>query len=65
MPSILYLIETIYYNIFGYNYLRNEKKFSQFFVAFLKSRFNFEHFEKKDEPHRVCIFELTDSQRGG
>ena len=65
MPSILYLIETIYYNIFGYNYLRNEKIFSQFFVAFLKSRFNFEHFEKKDEPHRVSIFELTDSQRGG
>ena len=26
--------------------------FSQFFSAFLKSTLNFEHFQKKDDPHR-------------
>ena len=26
--------------------------FSQFFFAFLKSTLNFEHFPKKEEPHR-------------
>ena len=25
--------------------------FSQFFFAFLKSTLNFEHFQKKDDPH--------------
>ena len=33
-----------------------------FFVAFSKFRFNFEHFQKKDDAHRSCIFELTDSE---
>ena len=37
-----------------------EKGFSQFFAAFLKSRLNFKHFEQKDDPHRFCIFEVTD-----
>ena len=32
--------------------------FSEFFTAFLKSTFNFEHFEKKDEPESVCISEI-------
>ena len=41
---------------------RKQKTFSQFFAAFLKSRLNFEYFEKKDEPHRVCISEITDSK---
>ena len=27
------------------------KIFSQFFSAFLKSTLNFEHFQKKDDPH--------------
>ena len=27
------------------------KMFFQFFTSFLKSTFNFEHFETKDEPH--------------
>ena len=39
-----------------------EKTFSQLFVAFLKSRLNFKHFEKKDDPHRFCISEITDSE---
>ena len=49
MTSILFLIETIYCNIFRCNYLRNKKLFQDFFFffAFLKSRFIFESFQKK------------------
>ena len=39
-----------------------QKAFSQFFAAFLKCRFNFKHFKKKDDPHRFCIFEITNSE---
>ena len=38
------------------------KKVPQSFAAFLKSRFNLEHFETEDEPHSFCIFEVTDSE---
>ena len=56
-------------------YLRNKKNslqpiqlqlskkeiiFSQFFAASLKWTSNFEHFEKKDDPHRLCIFEIRE-----
>ena len=34
--------------------------FSQFFFGFLKSTLNFEHFEKKDDPHSRCIPEIMD-----
>ena len=37
--------------------------FSQLFIAFLKFLFNFEHFQKKDEPHSLCISEIIDGQR--
>ena len=47
MKSILFLIDTIYCNIFRCNYLKKKKIFSQFFVAFWKSRFNLEHLQKK------------------
>ena len=39
-----------------------QKKFSPFFAAFLKSRLNFKHFEKKDDPHCFCISEIRDSE---
>ena len=39
------------------------KTFSRFFIAFLESTLNFEHFEKKDEPHSSSIYEVTDSER--
>ena len=35
---------------------------SEFFTEFLKSRLNFKHFEKKDDPYRICIFEVTNSE---
>ena len=41
---------------------QKQKTFSQFFAAFLKSTLNFKHFETKDDPHRFCIFEVTDSE---
>ena len=37
--------------------------FSQFFAAFLKTRFHFRHFEEKDDPHRFWMFEFTDSEK--
>ena len=44
---------------------QKRKFFSQFFIAFCKLRFCFEHFEKKDDPHRSCIFEPKGSERRG
>ena len=38
------------------------KAFSQFFSSFLKSTLNFEHFQKKDDPHSRCIPEIMDSE---
>ena len=36
--------------------------FSQFFAPFMKFGLNFEHFDKNDEPHRFCNFEITDCE---
>ena len=36
--------------------------FSVFFAAFLKSIWNFERFEQKDDPHSFCFSEITDSE---
>ena len=41
---------------------QQQKGFSQFFSAFLKSTLNFKHFERKGDPHRFCIFEIMDSE---
>ena len=41
------------------------KAFSGFFSPFSKSSSNFEHFEKKDEIHSQCIYEIIDCQRYG
>ena len=35
--------------------------FSIFFAKFLKSIKTFKYFEKKDDPYRFCISEITDS----
>ena len=39
--------------------------FSGFFIAFLKSTWNGEHFEKKGESSSLSISEIIDSKRGG
>ena len=41
---------------------QKQKNFSSFFPAFLKSRSNLEYFDEKDDPHRFCISEITDSE---
>ena len=44
---------------------QKQKTFSQLFPAFLKSRLNYKHFERREYPHRFCIFEITDSENVG
>ena len=41
---------------------QKQKTFSQLFRELLKSRINYKHFERKEYPHRFCIFEITDSE---
>ena len=43
---------------------QKQKTFSQIFSSFLKSTLNFEHFQKKDDPHSQCISEIEDSKKG-
>ena len=42
-----------------------QKTFSGFSIAFLKSTWNGEHFQKKGESFSLSIFEIIDSERGG
>ena len=39
-----------------------QNSFCQIFAEFLKSAWNYEPFEKKDDPHSYCISEITDSE---
>ena len=39
-----------------------QKTFCQFLYEFLKSRLNFKYSRKKDDTHRFCISEITDSE---
>ena len=41
---------------------QKQKTFPEFLPAFLKTRLNFEYFEKKDHPRSFCIFEITGSE---
>ena len=38
---------------------KEQKIFFQFFFKFSKFKFNFEDFQKKDDPHSWWIFEFT------
>ena len=42
-----------------------QKNFSGFFIAFLKSIWNGEHFQKKGESSSLSISEIIDSKKGG
>ena len=42
-----------------------QKTFSGFFILFLKSTWNGEHFQKKGESSSLSISEIIDSKRGG
>ena len=37
---------------------QKQKTFSEFLFQFLKSSLNFEHFQRKDDPHSWCILEI-------
>ena len=41
---------------------QKENNFSEFFSPFFESSLNFEHFQKKDDPHSLCISEITDHE---
>ena len=38
---------------------------SQFCTVFVKSTFNFEHYEEKDEPHSFFFLEIIDGEKRG
>ena len=42
---------------------RKKNTFPKLFSAFLKSRLNFAHFFKKDDPHSRCISQITASKK--
>ena len=42
-----------------------QKIFSRFFISFLKSVSNVEHFQEKGESSSLSIFEIIDSKGGG
>ena len=44
---------------------QTQKAFSQLFIWFSKCALNFEHFQKKDDPHSIFISEITHSGKGG
>ena len=44
---------------------KKQTAFSQLLVAFWKSTLNFEHFQKKDDPHSRFISEITHSEKRG
>ena len=44
---------------------QKQKAFSEFFLPFSKSTLNFEHFQKKDDPHSWFISEFTHSGKRG
>ena len=56
---------TISRNKYKRNYLKNNRLFVDFFIAFLKCECNLEHFEKKDEYPSLISSEIMDCERGG
>ena len=44
---------------------KKQKRFSGFFIAFLKYAWNLEHFQKKDEYPSLIISEIIDAERRG
>ena len=43
---------------------RKQKTFSQLSSEILKPTLNFEHFQKKDDPHSRCSSQITISEKG-
>ena len=60
LPNREYLSQTIQVQL-----SQKEKTFPWFFSAFSKSKLNFEHFQKKDDPHSLFISEATACEKRG
>ena len=43
---------------------QRQNSFSIFLSTFPKSTLKFEYFQRKDDPHSLCISEITDSEKG-
>ena len=43
---------------------QKQNTFSQLSSKILKPTLNFEHFQKKDDPHSRCISQITVSEKG-
>ena len=41
---------------------QKQKTFSEFFPRFIKCKKNFQHFDKENEPRRMCNFKIMDSE---
>ena len=65
MTIILFTVGTILMQSIQMPLSKKQKTFSQLFSAFLRIRLNFEHFEKKEDPHSLCILETIDCKRRG
>ena len=62
MTSIPLIVKTSECKQFRCFYLKNKKIFSGAFSAFFESAF-YRTFSKKDDPHSLCISEITDHER--
>ena len=47
----------------NFKHFEKPKTFCELFSPYLKSRSNFENSQKKDDPHRLCIFDITDFEK--
>ena len=65
MTGIPAAICRIYRNNFKRLYLKKQKTFSGFFIAFLKCAWNLEFFQRKNEYPSLIISEIIDAERGG
>ena len=62
MTSIPLLVETIECKQFRCIYLKNKRFFLNFFLHF-SDLLQFTNIFKKDDPHGLCISEITDNER--
>ena len=60
LPNRKYLMQPIQIKL-----SQKQKSFPGFFSAFSKSKLNFEHFRKKDDPHSSFISEVTSCEKCG
>ena len=42
---------------------QKQNNISEFFLEFFESALNFAQFQRKDDPHSLCISDITDHER--